>query len=132
MHTIFEINQVVTYMIQIEYVVTDSRGNREMRTKIQAEADLYDKELTAAEKIQAILSDYPALSDVISEGQMEELTLALARNSSAIIDALKPVAQVKSSGTTERRTRRTKEQIEQDKREKNDLPTGVNPESIDS
>ncbi|NEX23384.1 YebG family protein [Thiorhodococcus mannitoliphagus] len=75
-------------MIEIEYIVKDSNGVERLRTTDKKAADAYDRALDNAERLaQMIRKDkvLPSLSDT----ELEELTIYLARNARDVERVLK-------------------------------------------
>ncbi len=75
-------------MIEIEYVVRDRKGVERLRTTDKKAADAYDKALETAERLADLLRQDRVLPD-LSEPDMEELTIYLARNARNVERILK-------------------------------------------
>ena len=75
-------------MIEIEYIVKDSNGVEKLRTTYKKAADAYDKILANAERLAQMLRDDSVLPD-LSETDLEDLTIYLARNSKNVERVLK-------------------------------------------
>jgi dsDNA-binding SOS-regulon protein len=66
-------------MIEIEYIVKDSKGAERLRTTDKKEADAYDRILENAERLAGRLRADQVLP-TLPEADLEELTIYLARN----------------------------------------------------
>ena len=75
-------------MIEIEYVVKDHKGTERLRTTDKKAADAYDKALENADRLARLLRHDKVLPD-LSESDLEELTIYLARNAKNVERALK-------------------------------------------
>jgi dsDNA-binding SOS-regulon protein len=75
-------------MIEIEYVVRDHKGTERLRTTDKKAADAYDRALDNAERLAGLLRHDRVLPD-LSEQDMEQLTIYLARNARNVERALK-------------------------------------------
>lgn len=75
-------------MIEIEYIVKDNNGVERLRTTDKKAADAYDKALEVADRLAQLLRDDSVLPD-LPEGQLEELTIYLARNARNVERVLK-------------------------------------------
>jgi uncharacterized protein len=75
-------------VIEIEYVVRDQKGVERLRTTDKKAADAYDKALETAERLADLLRHDRVLPS-LSEPDMEELTIYLARNARNIERILK-------------------------------------------
>ena len=75
-------------MIEIEYVVKDNKGTERLRTTDKKAADAYDKALENAERLARLLRHDKVLPD-LSETDLEDLTIYLARNAKNVERALK-------------------------------------------
>jgi dsDNA-binding SOS-regulon protein len=75
-------------MIEIEYIVKDSKGVERLRTSDKKEADAYDRILENAERLAEMLRAdqvVPSLPDA----ELEELTIYLARRARDVERILK-------------------------------------------
>lgn len=99
-------------MIEIEYIVKDSRGVERLRTTDKKAADAYDRVLENAERLAEMLRA-DAVLPTLPEADLEELTIYLARNARDVERVLKgkpperdqtaapakaSVAQIKAAG----------------------------------
>ncbi|MBK1717637.1 YebG family protein [Thiocystis violacea] len=75
-------------MIEIEYIVKDSRGVERLRTADKKAADAYDRILENAERLAQWLRADQVLPN-LPESELEELTIYLARNAREIEQILK-------------------------------------------
>ncbi len=75
-------------LIEIEYIVKDNNGVERLRTTDKKAADAYDKALEVADRLAQLLRDDSVLPD-LPEGQLEELTIYLARNARNVERVLK-------------------------------------------
>ena len=75
-------------MIEIEYVVRDKKGAERLRTSDKKAADAYDKALDNADRLAEMLRHDKVLPN-LSETDLEELTIYLARNAKNVERALK-------------------------------------------
>jgi dsDNA-binding SOS-regulon protein len=75
-------------VIEIEYVVRDQKGVERLRTTDKKAADAYDKALETAERLADLLRHDRVLPG-LSESDMEELTIYLARNARNVERILK-------------------------------------------
>jgi uncharacterized protein len=75
-------------MIEIEYVVKDSKGVERLRTTDKKEADIYDHILENAERLAERLRADQVLP-TLPEADLEELTIYLARNARDVERILK-------------------------------------------
>jgi dsDNA-binding SOS-regulon protein len=75
-------------VIEIEYVVKDQKGAERLRTTDKKAADAYDKALDNAERLASLLRHDKVLPN-LSEADLEELTIYLARNAKNVERALK-------------------------------------------
>ncbi len=75
-------------MIEIEYVVKDQKGVERLRTTDKKAADAYDKALETAERLADLLRHDRVLPS-LSEHDMEDLTIYLARNARNVERILK-------------------------------------------
>ena len=75
-------------MIEIEYVVRDHKGTERLRTTDKKAADAYDKALENADRLARLLRHDKVLPD-LSESDLEDLTIYLARNAKNVERALK-------------------------------------------
>ena len=75
-------------MIEIEYVVRDHKGTERLRTTDKKAADAYDKALENAERLARLLRHDKVLPE-LSDSDLEELTIYLARNAKNVERALK-------------------------------------------
>ena len=75
-------------MIEIEYVVKDHKGTERLRTTDKKAADAYDKALENADRLARLLRHDKVLPD-LSESDLEDLTIYLARNAKNVERALK-------------------------------------------
>ncbi|MBK5967121.1 hypothetical protein CCR95_24385 [Thiocystis minor] len=75
-------------MIEIEYIVKDSNGKERLRTADKKVADAYDRVLENAERLAQLLRADQVLPN-LSEADLEELTLYLARNAQNVERVLK-------------------------------------------
>lgn len=75
-------------MIEIEYVVRDKKGAERLRTTDKKAADTYDKALDNADRLAELLRHDRILPD-LSENDLEELTIYLARNAKNVERVLK-------------------------------------------
>ncbi|EXJ14496.1 YebG family protein [Imhoffiella purpurea] len=89
-------------MIEIEYIVKDSKGVERLRTTEKKEADAYDRILDNAERLAELLRSDQVLP-TLPETDLEELTIYLARNARDIERILKgkPVERETSGSTGE-------------------------------
>ncbi|MBK5929901.1 YebG family protein [Halochromatium salexigens] len=87
-------------MIEIEYIVKDKHGMERLRTADKKAADAYDKALEIAERLTQLLREDQVLPE-LPEGDLEELTIYLARNARKVERVLKGKAPEPSppSGT---------------------------------
>lgn len=86
-------------MIEIEYIVKDSNGVERLRTTDKKAADAYDRALDNAERLaEMIRADnvLPSLSDT----DLEELTIYLARNARDVERILKGKAPEREPAET--------------------------------
>ena len=70
-------------MIEIEYIVRDSRGVERLRTADKKAADAYDRMLENAERLAQMLRADGVLP-TLPDADLEELTIYLARNAQAV------------------------------------------------
>jgi dsDNA-binding SOS-regulon protein len=75
-------------MIEIEYIVKDSKGAEQLRTTDKKAAEAYDKALDNAERLQELLRHDKVLPN-LSESDLEELTIYLALNAKNVDRILK-------------------------------------------
>ncbi len=75
-------------MIEIEYIVRDNKGAERLRTADKKAADAYDKALENADRLARLLRHDKVLPE-LSESDLEELTIYLARNAKNVERALK-------------------------------------------
>jgi dsDNA-binding SOS-regulon protein len=75
-------------MIEIEYIVKDHKGTERLRTTDKKSADAYDKALDNAERLARLLRYDKILPD-LSESDLEDLTIYLARNAKNVERVLK-------------------------------------------
>lgn len=75
-------------MIEIEYIVKDHKGTERLRTTDKKAADAYDRALDNAERLARLLRHDKVLPD-LSESDLEELTIYLARNAKNVERVLK-------------------------------------------
>lgn len=75
-------------MIEIEYIVKDRNGVERLRTTDKKAADAYDKALDNADRLAQLLRGDRVLPQ-LSEADMEELTIYLARNAKNVERVLK-------------------------------------------
>ncbi len=75
-------------MIEIEYVVKDHKGTERLRTTDKKAADAYDKALENANRLARLLRHDKVLPE-LSERDLEEITIYLARNVKNVERALK-------------------------------------------
>jgi dsDNA-binding SOS-regulon protein len=75
-------------MIEIEYIVKDSKGAERLRTTDKKEADAYDRILENAERLAERLRADQVLP-TLPEADLEELTIYLARNARDVERILK-------------------------------------------
>ncbi|EGV27883.1 YebG family protein [Thiorhodococcus drewsii AZ1] len=75
-------------MIEIEYIVRDSKGVERLRTTDKKEADAYDRILENAERLADLLRADQVLPN-LPETDLEELTIYLARNARDVERVLK-------------------------------------------
>jgi dsDNA-binding SOS-regulon protein len=75
-------------MIEIEYIVKDRNGVERLRTADKKAADAYDKVLENADRLAQLLRD-DAVLPTLGDGELEELTIYLARNARSIERILK-------------------------------------------
>ena len=75
-------------MIEIEYIVKDSKGVEKLRTTDKKAADAYDKALNNAERLQELLRHDQVLPN-LDDGALEELTIYLALNAKNVDRILK-------------------------------------------
>jgi len=75
-------------VIEIEYIVKDNKGTERLRTTDKKAADAYDRALDNAERLARLLRHDKVLPD-LSETDLEELTIYLARNAKNVERALK-------------------------------------------
>jgi len=75
-------------VIEIEYVVKDHKGTERLRTTDKKAADAYDKALENADRLARLLRHDKVLPD-LSESDLEDLTIYLARNAKNVERALK-------------------------------------------
>jgi len=75
-------------VIEIEYVVKDHKGTERLRTTDKKAADAYDKALENADRLARLLRHDNVLPD-LSERDLEDLTIYLARNAKNVERALK-------------------------------------------
>ncbi|PQJ95075.1 YebG family protein [Chromatium okenii] len=75
-------------MIEIEYIVKDNNGIERFRTQDKKAADAYDRMLENAQRLAQLLRT-DAVLPTLSEADMEELTIYLARNASTVERILK-------------------------------------------
>jgi dsDNA-binding SOS-regulon protein len=75
-------------MIEIEYIVKDSKGAERLRTADKKEADAYDRILENAERLAERLRADQVLP-ALPEAELEELTIYLARNARDVERILK-------------------------------------------
>lgn len=99
-------------MIEIEYIVRDRKGVEKLRTADKKAADAYDRALETAERLADLLRRDRVLPD-LSDPDMEELTIYLARNARSLERILKgkgadpepmsePVAEPQAGGTSDK------------------------------
>lgn len=75
-------------MIEIEYIVKDKHGMERLRTADKKAADAYDKALDIADRLAQLIRDDQVLPD-LSDGELEELTIYMARNARNVERVLK-------------------------------------------
>ena len=75
-------------MIEIEYIVKDRNGVERLRTADKKAADAYDKVLENADRLAQLLRE-DAVLPTLGDGELEELTIYLARNAKTIERILK-------------------------------------------
>jgi uncharacterized protein len=75
-------------VIEIEYIVKDHKGTERLRTTDKKAADAYDKALENADRLARLLRHDKVLPD-LSETDLEELTIYLARNAKNVERVLK-------------------------------------------
>lgn len=75
-------------MIEIEYIVKDSRGAERLRTPDKKTADAYDRILENAERLAGLLRADQVLPN-LPDADLEELTIYLARNAREVEQLLK-------------------------------------------
>ena len=75
-------------MIEIEYIVKDSRGVERLRTADKKAADAYDRMLENAERLAQWLRDDQVLLN-LPDAELENLTIYLARNAREVEQILK-------------------------------------------
>lgn len=75
-------------MIEIEYIVKDSNGVERLRTTDKKAADAYDRMLDNAERLAQMLRTDRILPS-LSDADLEELTIYLARNARNVERVLK-------------------------------------------
>lgn len=75
-------------MIEIEYIVKDQKGVERLRTADKKAADAYDRALETADRLAELLRADRVLPG-LSEHDMEELTIYLARNARNVERILK-------------------------------------------
>ena len=75
-------------MIEIEYVVKDRNGVERLRTADKKAADAYDKVLENADRLAQLLR-VDAVLPALGDGELEELTIYLARNARTVERILK-------------------------------------------
>lgn len=75
-------------VIEIEYVVKDNKGTEKLRTTDKKAADAYDKALENADRLARLLRHDKVLPE-LSESDLEEITIYLARNAKNVERALK-------------------------------------------
>ena len=75
-------------MIEIEYIVKDSKGVEKLRTADKKAADAYDKALDNAERLQTLLRHDQVLPK-LDDADLEELTIYLALNAKNVDRILK-------------------------------------------
>jgi len=75
-------------MIEIEYIVKDRNGVERLRTADKKAADAYDKVLENADRLAQLLRN-DAVLPTLGDGQLEELTIYLARNAKTVERILK-------------------------------------------
>ncbi len=88
-------------MIEIEYVVRDHKGTERLRTTDKKAADAYDKALENADRLARLLRHDKVLPD-LSESDLEDLTIYLARNAKNVERALKGKEPELGAGEQER------------------------------
>ncbi|MFD2112657.1 YebG family protein [Thiorhodococcus fuscus] len=85
-------------MIEIEYIVRDSKGVERLRTTDKKEADAYDRILENAERLADLLRADQVLPN-LPETDLEELTIYLARNARDVERVLKGKAPEREAST---------------------------------
>ncbi len=75
-------------MIEIEYIVKDSNGVERLRTTDKKAADAYDRALDNADRLAQMLRADKVLES-LSDADLEELTIYLARNARDVERVLK-------------------------------------------
>lgn len=75
-------------MIEIEYIVKDKNGVERLRTTDKKAADAYDRALDNADRLAQMLRADKVLED-LSDSDLEELTIYLARNARDVERVLK-------------------------------------------
>jgi dsDNA-binding SOS-regulon protein len=99
-------------VIEIEYVVRDQKGAERLRTTDKKAADAYDKALVSAERLAELLRHDKILPD-LPEGDLEELTIYLARNAKTVERILKgKSAEIETVETEKRDIEKVAEQPE--------------------
>jgi dsDNA-binding SOS-regulon protein len=75
-------------LIEIEYIVKDKNGMERLRTADKKAADAYDKALEIADRLAQLLRDDQVLPE-LADGDLEELTIYMARNARNVERVLK-------------------------------------------
>jgi dsDNA-binding SOS-regulon protein len=75
-------------LIEIEYIVKDKHGMERLRTADKKAADAYDKALEIADRLAQLLRDDQVLPE-LADGDLEELTIYMARNARNVERVLK-------------------------------------------
>jgi dsDNA-binding SOS-regulon protein len=75
-------------LIEIEYIVKDKHGMERLRTADKKTADAYDKALDIADRLAQLLRDDQVLPE-LADGDLEELTIYMARNARNVERVLK-------------------------------------------
>ncbi|WP_295404558.1 YebG family protein [uncultured Thiocystis sp.] len=90
-------------MIEIEYIVKDSRGVDRLRTADKKAADAYDRILENAERLTQLLRADKVLPN-LPDADLEELTIYLARNAQTVERVLKGKAPEREASAPASRT----------------------------
>ncbi|NEV64583.1 YebG family protein [Thiorhodococcus minor] len=86
-------------MIEIEYIVKDSHGVERLRTTDKKAADAYDRALDNAERLAEMIRADGVLAS-LSDTDLEELTIYLARNARDVERVLKGKAPERDAAET--------------------------------